>query len=81
MSAAHKKPVARLDPDTGELLDVWESAKDAGQALNIPACDISLVLHERLKTAGGYHWRKADHTTAAGESPAAFLIESEGEPS
>lgn len=78
MSTAHKKAVAQLDPETGGILNVWSSAKEAGEALKIPACDISLVLHEKRKTAGGFGWKLSDNTTAAG-NPAAFLIEKEGE--
>lgn len=79
MSAAHKKPIAQLDSDTGEVLNVWESALDAEKALQIHACDISLVVHGKRKTAGKYGWKRFDDITAAGENPAAFLIESEGE--
>lgn len=78
MSVAHKKAVAQLDPETGEILKVWGSAKEAGEALEIHACNISLALHEKQKTAGGFGWKFTDDT-AAGVEPAAFLVQREGE--
>lgn len=71
------KPVEMLN-EAGDVLAWFSSGQAASAVTGISKSGISQAVHGILKTSGGYHWRKADNTTAAGK-PAAFLIESEGE--
>lgn len=50
-------PVDQIDLQTGEFLAQYNSTADAGKALNMCATGISMVLHGKRKSAGGYFWR------------------------
>lgn len=50
--------IEQLDPKTGEVVAVYGSVKDAGQALNISPRNISKVLTGTNYTAKGWGWRR-----------------------
>lgn len=56
------KPVLQLDPKTGDTVKEWPSIKEAADALNISAPDISAVANgaKYRHTAGGYGWKFPD---------------------
>lgn len=51
-----RKPVLQLD-DNGEIIKEFISITEAGKLLDIKVSNISSVLNNRRKTAGGFHWR------------------------
>jgi len=51
-----KKPIYQLNLD-GEVIDVFSSAVDAANVLNINVGGIGHCLRGRNKTAGGYKWK------------------------
>ena len=53
------KPVKQLTK-SGNLVKVWGSMKEAGDALNICAADISRSCAGIRYSAGGYKWQKAE---------------------
>lgn len=55
-SESHYKPVARLDPITREILEVFSSIKEANQKFNGNE-HISAVCKGKRKTTGGYGWK------------------------
>lgn len=50
------RPVARLDPKTGEILEVFVSTQEANKAYNCHN-HVSDVCKGKRKTAGGYGWK------------------------
>lgn len=58
MSESKKKRVAAYSDD-GELIKVFDSAKDAGEELGINRKNISLCCKGQRKHAGGYCWKFA----------------------
>lgn len=57
ISKALRKKVKQIDPESGEVVKIWDSQIEAGNQLNIPANNISNVCKGKRKTAGGYKWR------------------------
>lgn len=55
-SESHYKPVARLDPITKEILEVFPSIKEANYKFNGNK-HISAVCRGTRKTTGGYSWK------------------------
>ena len=53
----HKKPIVRLEYPSGKLIDYWDSAKDAYEALNIKTTAINNVLRGDVVRAGGFAWQ------------------------
>lgn len=51
-----RKPVAQYGTD-GNLINIWESITEAGQALRISRGGISDVVNGKKITCGGYVWR------------------------
>lgn len=52
------KPVNQLDKE-GNFIKRWNSATEAAKALNILACNISICIKRKSKTAGGSRWEHA----------------------
>lgn len=50
-------PVEQIDRKTGEVVARYNSQSDAGKALGICDTGISMVIHGKRPTAGGYYWR------------------------
>lgn len=57
ISAGKRKPIAQIDPESGETLRVWPSVKEAAAALCIAPHDISQAATGKIKTSGGFIWR------------------------
>lgn len=72
--AALSLPIAQIDRETGEIINVWPSIKVAATTLKISAGDISLAANGHRKSAGGYGWRFVSKQEAAGNNPAAVLL-------
>lgn len=58
-----KRPIIQLDPNTNEIINIWESTVDA--VLNMfndktKASSISAVLNDRRKSAFGFKWKFKD---------------------
>jgi hypothetical protein len=51
-----QKKIIQLDKND-VILDIWDSVTKAGIALNIKQGDISSVLHNKQKTAGGFKFK------------------------
>lgn len=51
------KKVAKIDRKTGEILEVFNSVKEAGDSINAHYTQISKVLSGKRKTTGGYVWK------------------------
>lgn len=51
-------PVAKIK--NGQLVESYESAKDASRKTGIPQSCILRVMHGERKTAGGYEWRRME---------------------
>ena len=54
---ASKKPVAQIDKDTGDILNVFESAREASKETNSNYRNISQVCNKQKKTHNGFKWR------------------------
>lgn len=52
-----KKAVAKIDKNTNEILDIYESAAEAGKQNNCDASGISKVCRGTRTTCGNYKWR------------------------
>lgn len=50
------KPVAKININTGEIVEVFPSIKSAAQSVGINSSGIRDVLKGKQKTAGGYFW-------------------------
>lgn len=53
---ASKKPVAQMDKDTGKIIAVYESAREAYRQTGISYKGISSCCNGEKKTYGGYKW-------------------------
>lgn len=51
------KKIAQLDKETGEIIKVWGSAREAAKSLDTNFKNISAVCRGLRKSAGGYGWR------------------------
>ena len=51
------KPVARLDKNTGEILEVFNSIHEADRIYKTGIGNISNVCQGKRKTAAGYEWK------------------------
>lgn len=51
-----RKPVAQIDVDTNEILDVFISSVEAARQTNVGKCNISRCCNGRRQSAGGYRW-------------------------
>lgn len=56
MSNTHKIQVAQYDT-TGDLIHVWDCAKNAGETIGINQSSITQCCKFKLQTAGGFIWR------------------------
>lgn len=54
---ANNTPVLKLDKDTNEILDSYESMAEAARANFLHKDGVYLVIHGRQKTAGGFKWK------------------------
>lgn len=54
---ARKAPVEQIDKETGEVIKVYSTTKEAAQAIGITPTNITAVCRGRQQTAGGYKWR------------------------
>ena len=54
--SAVAKPILQYSVD-GNFIQEWESAKKAGDQLNIFASSITTVCKEKMNTAGGFIWK------------------------
>ena len=50
------KPVAKIDINTGEIIEVFPSIKSAAKSVGINPSGIRDVLNGKQKTAGGFFW-------------------------
>lgn len=50
-----KKPVVQFDKD-GNIVNTYNSAREASKATKINYKDISSACHKKIKSAGGYYW-------------------------
>ena len=53
------KLVEQIDRETGKVIKVWNSIKDAAKELGIQASSISQCINGKLHTAGCFAWRMA----------------------
>jgi hypothetical protein len=56
----NRKRVEQVDPDTGEVIQSYESGATAGRATGIEARSISKCCHGKSSAAGGFIWRFQD---------------------
>jgi|LFRM01.2.fsa_nt_gb group I intron endonuclease len=54
---ARKAPVEQINKETGEVIKVYDTTKEAALAVGITPSNITSVCRGRQKTAGGYKWR------------------------
>jgi hypothetical protein len=54
---ASKKPVARIDLKTNEVIDIFESAREASRKTGANYKNISQVCNEERKTHMGFGWK------------------------
>ena len=62
------RPVARLDPETMEILEVLESSAEAARKYNLSSANINQVAREggyskktsKIRTSGGFSWKYMD---------------------
>lgn len=54
---SRKKKVKKISIETGDILDVYESVREAARSLNKSSSDISLCANGKLKQAYGFIWR------------------------
>lgn len=60
MRKKKNKPVAQIDLNTGEVIQIWESIKTAKDTLHIGHISEVCGSNSKYKTAGGYGWRYMD---------------------
>lgn len=53
-------PVYQYSPETMALIREWPSASEASRATGIDQGSISSAIHGRIKTAGGFIWRREE---------------------
>ena len=53
-------PVTKVNPVTGEELDFFHNAKEAGVETKTNRYHINLCCNGKRKTAGGYGWKKSE---------------------
>lgn len=54
----HKKPVAKLDSKTSEIIEVFSSVREAGESVGVQgASHISKVCQGKRQTAYGFKWK------------------------
>lgn len=53
------KPVFQIDPNTGEVIALWESHSAARRTLKIKSGDIGKSAADQIPSAGGYIWKNA----------------------
>jgi len=53
------KPVFQIDPNTGEIIALWESHSAARRTLKIKSGDIGKAAADKIPSAGGYIWKNA----------------------
>jgi len=53
----YKKPVAQIDIRTGEIVKMWDSIRQAEQALNLSHIGKVCSGYKSHKTIGGYKWK------------------------
>lgn len=52
----HRRPIVQYTRNM-EFVSLWDSIREAGQALKIAESNINACCHNRFPTAGGYIWR------------------------
>ena len=50
--------MAQLDKETGEILNTFDSIKEAGDSLGVSYKNIQKVLRMPNRTAYGYRWKE-----------------------
>lgn len=55
----YRKPVAQIDVKTGEIVKVWDSARQAEQALSLSHVSKVCLGYKSHKTIGGFKWKFA----------------------
>jgi hypothetical protein len=58
---SHERKVIKLDKDTLEELETYDSITDAAESIDKTRRAIQLVLNGKNKTAGGYKWKYVEH--------------------
>jgi hypothetical protein len=53
---ANKKPVLKLDPNTTEVLNRYDSLKQAAESVNVSISNISIAIKKNTKS-GNYKWK------------------------
>ena len=53
-------PVYQYNSKTMQLIRAWPSASEASRATGIDQGSISSAIHGRIKTAGGFIWRREE---------------------
>ena len=56
-NATRKKPVYQIDKDTLDIINKFDSAKDASKQTGINSSNITQVCKHSRKTAGNYIWK------------------------
>ena len=56
--SGHCQPIYQLDKNTGEILNQFNSLKEASDILHISRTQLWEAVHNQAKTAGGYCWCK-----------------------
>ncbi|GIN22510.1 NUMOD4 domain-containing protein [Siminovitchia fordii] len=62
------EPVYQIDPETLEIVAEFNSMTEAGNAVNVSKVTISACINGRLKTAGGYQWKRIGEGVSTIES-------------
>lgn len=57
--------VLQIDKETSEVIQVWPSMTRAAKELKISQGDISMTVHGKRKSAGGFYWCYADSLISA----------------
>lgn len=56
ISNSNKKPVLQFDCETGDVIRIFSSIKDAATELNLDRGSITKCCQHKRKTVGGYRW-------------------------
>ena len=74
IAAANGKPIAQIDPDTGNVVHIYPSSHAAKREFGMSQGHIADAARGERKHVGGYCWKYIEDMEAAGEIPAAFSV-------
>jgi len=60
-------PIVKIDPETDEILEMYDSQSQAAKAMSIASGTISNAVNHHVK-CHGYYWRRADGKTIIRQS-------------